>query len=183
MEERKLAKLIVKGQGGLRQTSVAILTDELKWRLCKAVQQLQIPLIFVCDDGVVIARDDLVQKCLCLEVRHEPQNVEQALRRMTQRNAPEVLELLEQDGEELCRALQRLYLTSCGKSFEILERCAFATKAMALGELAECTASHTVRATDTSDSTTNEFCLGAVSTLRKQRCHHSTQACPWRVRR
>ena len=41
VEERKIAKLITKGQGGLRQTSVAILnidrdaTDELKWRLCK----------------------------------------------------------------------------------------------------------------------------------------------------
>ena len=60
--------------------------DELKWRLCKAIQQLQIPHIFVCDDGVVTARDDLVQKCLCLEVRHKPQNVEQALRQLTQRN-------------------------------------------------------------------------------------------------
>ena len=173
VEERKLAK-----------TSVAIFNidtdvmDELKWRLCKAVQQLQIPLIFVSNDGIVIARHELVLKCLCLEVRHEPQNVEQALRRMTQRNAPEALELLEQDGEELCRALQCLYLTSCGKSFETLERCAFAAKAMALGEVAECTASHAVRAEDTSDSTTNEFCLGAVLTLRKQRCHHSAQACP-----
>ena len=35
----------------------------------------------------------------------------------------EVLELLEQDGEELCRALQCLYLTSCGESFEILNQC------------------------------------------------------------
>ena len=175
--------------GGLRQTSVAILnidtdvTDGLKWRLCKAAQQLQIPLIFVCDNGFVTARDELVQKCLCLEVRHDPQNVEQALRRMTQRNGlnmpeaclsiaiarghyvckaintaqllgqrssggelptadfsasatchqlllpsdatdvPEVLELLEQGGEELCRALQCLYLTSCGESFETLGVC------------------------------------------------------------
>ena len=38
----------------------------------------------------------------------------------------DVLELLEQDGEELCRALQRLYLTSCGESFETLNQCAFA---------------------------------------------------------
>ena len=50
---RKLVVLILKGQGGLRQTSVAILnidtdvTDGLKLRLCKATQQLQIPLIFV----------------------------------------------------------------------------------------------------------------------------------------
>ena len=41
-------------------------------------------------------------------------------------DVPEVLELLEQDGEELCRALQRLYLTSCGESFETLDQCAFA---------------------------------------------------------
>ena len=92
VEGRKLVELILKGQGGLRQTSVAILnidtdvTDGLKWRLCKAAQQLQVPLIFVCDDGVVTARNELDQKCWCLEVRHEPQNVEQALRRMTQRN-------------------------------------------------------------------------------------------------
>ena len=85
VEERKLAKLIMKGQGGLRQTSVAILnidtdvTDGLKWRLCKAAQQSQIPLVFACDDGVVTARNELDQKCLCLEVRHEPRNVEQAL--------------------------------------------------------------------------------------------------------
>ena len=191
VEGRKLVELILKGQGCLRQTSVAILnidtdvTDGLKWR-CKAAQQSQIPLIFVCDDGVVTARNEVVQKCLCLEVRHEPQNVEQALRQMTQRNGlnmpeaclsiaiarghdvckainaaqllgqrsssselptadlsasaachqlllpsdatdvPDVLELLEQDGEELCRALQRLYLTSFGESFETLDQCAFA---------------------------------------------------------
>ena len=113
VDDRKLAKLIMEGKGGLRQTSVAILntdtdvTDELKWRLCKAAQQLQIPLIFVSDDGVVTARDELV-------------------RRMTQRNVPEVLELLEQDGEEFCRALQRQYLTSCGEIFETLVQCAFA---------------------------------------------------------
>ena len=92
VEERKLAKLIMKGQGGLRQTSVAIwnidtdVTGELKWRLCKAAQQLQIQLIFVSDDDVVTARDELVQMCLCLEVQHKPQNVEQALRRVMQRN-------------------------------------------------------------------------------------------------
>ena len=86
VEGRKLVELILKRQGGLRQTSVAILnidtdvTDGLKWRLCKAAQQLQIPLIFVCDDGVVTPREELVQKCLCLEVQQEPQNVEQALR-------------------------------------------------------------------------------------------------------
>ena len=182
VEGRKLVELILKGQGSLPQTSVAILnidtdvTNGLKWRLCKAAQLSKIPFIFVCDDGVVTARDELVQKCLCLNVRHEPQNVEQALRRMTQRNGldmpeaclsiaiacghdvrkaintaqllgqrsssselptadlsasaachqlqlpsdatdvPEVLELLEQDGEEFCRALQRQYLTSCGDS-------------------------------------------------------------------
>ena len=33
-------------------------------------------------------------------------------------DVPEVLDLLEQDDEELCRALQRQYLTSCGESFE-----------------------------------------------------------------
>ena len=70
--------------GGLRQTSVAILNidtdvkDRLKRRSRKAAQQLQIPLIFVCDDGLVTARNELVQKCLCLDVRHELQNVEQA---------------------------------------------------------------------------------------------------------
>ena len=194
VEGRKLVELILKGQGGqgLRQTSVAILnintdvTDGLKWRLCKATQQSQSLLIFVCDDGVVTTRDELVQKCSCLEVRREPQNVEQALRRMTQRNSlntpeaclsiaiacghdvrkalsaaqtlgqrsssselptadfsasaachqlllpsdatdvPEVLELLEQDGEGFCRALQRLYLISCGESFETLDQCAVA---------------------------------------------------------
>ena len=51
VEGRKLAESFLKGHGGLRQTSVAILnfdtdvTDELKWRLSKAAQQLQIPLI------------------------------------------------------------------------------------------------------------------------------------------
>ena len=216
VEGRKLVEMILKGQGGLRQTSVAILnidtdvTDGLKWRLCKAAQQLQIPLIFVCDDGVVTARNELEQKCLCLEVRHKPQIVEQASRRMTQRNGldmpeaclsiaiacghdvykaintaqllgqrfssselptadlpasaachqlllpsdatdvPEVLELLEQGGEELCRALQRQCLASCGENFETLDHCAFAAETMA----------------------------GAVSALRKQRCHHFAQACP-----
>ena len=121
VEERKLAKLIMKRHSGLRQTSVAILnidtdvTDKLKWRSCKVTQQLQIPLIFVSDDGIVTARDELVQKCLCLEVRHDPQNAEQALRRMTQRNMAEELELLEQDGEEFCRVLQRQHLASCGE--------------------------------------------------------------------
>ena len=188
VEGRKLVELIMKGQGSLRQTSVAILnidtdvTDGSKWRLCKVAQQSQIPLIFACDGGVVTARDDLVQKCLCLEVRHKPQNVEQALRRVMQRNGlnmpeaclsiaiarghdvckainaaqlvgqrsssselstadlsssaachqlllpndatnvPDVPELLEQDGEELCRALQRLYLTSCRESSETLDQ-------------------------------------------------------------
>ena len=113
-----------------------------------------------------------------MEVRHEPQNVEQALRRMTQRNAAEVLELLEQDGEELCRSLQRQYLTSCEENCETLDQCVFAAEAMALGDVAECAASHTVWAKDTSDSITNGFYLGAVSALRKRRCDHSTQACP-----
>ena len=90
----------------------------------------------------------------------------------------EMLELPEQDGEELCRALQRLYPTSCGESFETLDQCAFAVEVMALGNLAECAASHTAWAEDTSDSSTNEFYLGAVSTLRKQRCLHSAHACP-----
>ena len=241
VEGRKLVDLILKGHGGLRQTSVAILnidTDVTEWRLCKAAQQSQIPLIFVCDDDAVTARNDLVQKCLWLEVRHEPHNVEPALRRMTQRNGlnmPEacmsiaiacrhdvrktinaaqlmgqrsssrelptadlsasaachhlmlpsiamdvsdVLELLEQDGEEFCRSLQRQYLTSCGESFETLDRCVFAAEAMALGDVAECAASHTAWGEDTSDSTTNGCYLGAVPALRKQRCHHSAQACP-----
>ena len=75
-------------------------------------------------------------------------------------------------------ALQRLYLTSFGESFETLDQCAFAAEAMTLGEVAECAARHTSWAEDTSDSTTNEFYLGAVSALRKQRCHHSAQARP-----
>ena len=85
VEGRKPVELILKGQGVLRQTSIAILnidtdvTDGLKWRLCKGAQQLQIPRIFVCNDGVVTARNELDQMCLCLEVQHEPQNVEQAL--------------------------------------------------------------------------------------------------------
>ena len=178
VEGRKLVELILKRQESLRQTSVAILnfdtdvTDELKWRLSKAAQHLQIPLIFVSD---VTARDELVQKCLRLKSRHESHNVEQSLRRVTQRNGlnmlaaclsiaiacghdvckgmnaaqlmgqrsssgelptadlsasvachqlplpsdatdvPEVLELLEQDGEKFRRALQRQYLTSCGE--------------------------------------------------------------------
>ena len=66
-----------KVKGSLRQTSVAILnfdidvTDELKWMLSKAAQQLQIPLIFVSD---VTARNELVQKCLHLKIRHESHN-------------------------------------------------------------------------------------------------------------
>ena len=219
LEGRKLLELILKGQG-----------DGLKWRSCKAAQQLH-------DDGVVTARNELVQKCSCLDVRHEPQNVEQASRQMTQRNGlnmpeactstaiarghdvcnainaaqlmgqrsssselptvdfsasaachhfllpsdatdvPEVLELLERD-EEFCRAVQRQYLTSCGESFETLDQCAFAAEAMALGDVAECAPSHTVWAEDTSDYTMNGFYLGAVSALRKQRSHHSAQACP-----
>ena len=59
-------------------------------------------------------------------------------------DVPEVLELLEQDGEELWRALQCPYLTSRGESFEILDRCAFADEAKARGDVAECAASHTV---------------------------------------
>ena len=235
--------LEVQGCKGLLQTSVAILnidtdvTDELKWRLCKAAQQLQIPLIFVCDDGVVNARNEFDQRCRFLEVRYEPQNIEQALQRMTQRNGlnvpeaclpiaiacghdvrkaisaaqtlgqrsssselptadlsasaachqlllpsdatdvPDVLELREQDGEELCRALQRQYLTSCEESFETLDQWAFAAEAKARGDVAECAASHTVWAKDTSDSITNGFYLGAVPALRKQRYHHSAQAC------
>ena len=91
---------------------------------------------------------------------------------------PEVLELLEQECEELCRVLQCPFLTSRGESFETLDRCAFAAKALTLGEVAECAASHTARAEDTSDSITNGFYLCAVPTLREQRCHHSAQACP-----
>ena len=49
---------------------------------------------------------------------------------------------------------------------------------MALGKVAECAASHTTWADDTFDYSTNGFYLGAVSTLRKQRCLHSAQACP-----
>ena len=41
-------------------------------------------------------------------------------------DVPEVLELLEENDEELCRALQCLYLTSFGESFETLDQCAFA---------------------------------------------------------
>ena len=84
-----------------------------------------------------------------------------------------MLELPEQDGEELCRALQRLYPTSCGESFDTLDQCAFAAEVMALGDVAECAVSHTVWAKDTSDSIMNGFYLGAVLALRKQRCHHS----------
>ena len=68
---RKLVVLILKGQGGLRQTSVAILnidtdvTDMLKWRSRKAAHHLQIPLIFVCDDGVAcVWRFDTIHKTL-----------------------------------------------------------------------------------------------------------------------
>ena len=46
------------------------------------------------------------------------------------------------------------------------------------GDLAECAASHTAWAEGASDSSSNEFYLGVVSTLRKQRCLHSAQACP-----
>ena len=93
-------------------------------------------------------------------------------------DVPDVLELVEQDGEELCQALQCLYLTSCGGSFETLNQCAFAAEVTALGDVAECVASHTAWAEDTSDSATNGFYLGAFSALRKRRCDHSTQACP-----
>ena len=78
-----------------------------------------------------------------------------------------MLELLEQDD-----------LTFCGEIFETLEQCAFATDVMALGDVAECAANHTVWAEDTSDSITNGFYLGAVSALRKRRSDHSAQACP-----
>ena len=64
-------------------------------------------------------------------------------------------------------------LTFCGESFETLDQCAFAAEVMALGDVAECAASHTVWAEDTSDSVTNGFYLGAVSALRKRRCDHS----------
>ena len=89
-----------------------------------------------------------------------------------------MLELLEQDGEELCQAPQRQYLTSCGESFETLDQCVLAAEAMTLGDVAECSASHTVWAEGTSDYTMNGFYLGAVSALRKQRSHHSAQVCP-----
>ena len=73
-----------------------------------------------------------------------------------------MLELPEQDGEELCRALQRLYHTSCGESFGTMDQCASAAEVMALGDVAECAASHTAWAENTSDSSTNEFYLGVV---------------------
>ena len=63
---------------------------------------------------------------------------------------------------QMCLKLQCLYLTSCGKSFETLDRCAFAAKAMAIGEVAECAASHTAWAEDTSDFAANgilSWCL------------------------
>ena len=41
-------------------------------------------------------------------------------------DVPEMLELLKQSNEELCRALQRQCLTPCGESFETLDQCAFA---------------------------------------------------------
>ena len=111
----------MKRQGGLRQTSVAILnidtdvTDKLKWRLCKAAQQLQTPLIFVSDDGTVTtARDELVQKCLCLEVRHESHDVEQSLRRVTQRNdlnmSEACLSIAIARGHDVCKAVNAVQL-------------------------------------------------------------------------
>ena len=231
VEGRKLAELILKGQGGgLRQTSVAILnfdtdvTDDLKWRLSMAAQQLQIPLIFVSD---VSAWDELVQKYLCLEVRHDPQNAEQSLRSVTRRNGlnmPEAcLSIAIACGRDVCKAINAAQLmgqrssrselpaanlsapaachqlllrdnatdvpemfelpeqddlTFCGESFETLDQCAFAAEVMSLGDVAECAASHTVCAKDTSDSITNGFYLGAVPTLRKLQCDHSAQACP-----
>ena len=72
-------------------------------------------------------------------------------------DVPEMPELPEQDD-----------LTFCGESFETLDQCAFAAEDMALGDVAECAASHTVWAKDTSDSITNGFYLGAVSALRKR---------------
>ena len=218
------------------------MTDELKWRLCKAAQQLQIQLIFVSDDVVVTARNELVQTCLCLEVQHKPQNVEQALRLVMQRNGlnmleaclsiaiacghdvrkainaaqllgqrsssselptadlsasaachqlllpsdatdvPAVLELLEQDGEELCRALQCPYLTSRGESFETLDRCAFAANAMSLGDVPECTGSHTGLKTRPIPPRTGSIlvpfrrCGSDDATTPRKRV-------PWRVRR
>ena len=131
VEERKLAKLIMKGQEGLRQTSVAILnidtdvTDEVKWRLGKAAQQLQIPLIFVSDDGVVNARDEFVQKCFCLEVRHDPQNAEQALRRMTQRNVPEVLICWSRTAKNSVEHSSVSTSHPVERAFETLDQCAF----------------------------------------------------------
>ena len=56
----------------------------------------------------------------------------------------EMLEVPEQDGEQLCRALQRLHTTSCGESFETLDQCAFEAEVMALRDVAECAVSHTV---------------------------------------
>ena len=180
-----------------------------------------------CDDGVVIARDDLVQKCLGSEVRHEPQNVEQALRQLTKRNELNMSEACPSIaiacGHDVCKAINASQLMGqrsscsewptadlsapaachqlllpgnatdvpellelpeqddlpfCGESFETLDQCAFAAEVMALGDVAECAASHTVWAEDTSDSTTNEFYLGAVSALRERRCDNSAQACP-----
>ena len=49
---------------------------------------------------------------------------------------------------------------------------------MTLGDVAECAASYTAWAEDTSDSTAKGFYHGAVPALRKQRCHHSAQARP-----
>ena len=90
------------------------MTDRLKWRLCKAAQQLQIPLIFVCDDDVVAARDELDQKCLWLDVRHEPQNVEQVLRPMSQQNGlnmPEAcLSISYVCGHDVCKAVNAVQL-------------------------------------------------------------------------
>ena len=86
-------------------------TDELKWMLSKASQQLQIPLIFVSN---VTARDELVQKCLCLEVQHESHNVEQSLRRVTQRNGlnmPEAcLSIAIACGHDVCKAINAAQL-------------------------------------------------------------------------
>ena len=198
-------------------------TDELKWRLSKASQQLQIPLIFVSN---VTARDELVQKCLCLKVRHESHNVEQSLRSVTQRNGlnmPEAcLFIAVACGHDVCKAIiaaqlmgqrsasselptadfsvpaachqfllpgnatdvpemlelpEQDDLTFFGESFETLDQCAFAAEVMALGDVAECAASHTVWVEDTSDSIADGFYLGAVLALRKQR-HRSAQACP-----
>ena len=86
VEGRKLVELILKRQGGSSPDIGCHLEHPHECDGQDEGEVLQGSPTFVCDDGVVTARNELDQKCLCLEVRHEPQNVEQALRRMTQRN-------------------------------------------------------------------------------------------------